>query len=713
MDRVRRWGQTNLCERDPERYDASFWRAHWRRTRVQGVIVNGGGIVAYYPSELELHYRARALGERDLFGEIVAAARGEGLAVLARMDSNRAGEAFYRAHPDWFCVDRAGEPVRAQGRYISCVNGPYYRDYIPRVLEEIIRRYRPEGFTDNSWSGLGRGTICHCTHCARTFRESTGLELPREADWKDPVYRRWITWSYETRLEVWDLNNRVTREHGGPDCLWLGMLNGNTIGQSRAFRNLPALGKRSRIIMCDHQSREFGYGFEQNGLNGKLLHGVMGWDRQVPESMAMYVRGARPFRLSANPPAEARSWMAAGFAGGISPWWHHITAQHEDRRQYETAEPLMRWHEENEQYLYDRDPIGAVGVLWSHENIDFHGRDDPEERVGLPWRGVVQSLTSARIPYLPVHADRLDDLPESLEALFLPDLAVVSDSQAAAVRRFVERGGGVIATGATGLRDAWGDPRSDCLLADLFGVRAAGAVTEPESLSEQSWEVYRTHTYLRISPEWSGSDPAPRSDARHPVLRGFEGTNILPFGGTMRRVTADPGTEVPATYVPAFPIYPPEFCWTVRPQTDIPALVAREHPSGGRTLFSAADIDRCAARYQLPDHTRLIANLVCWAARDRIPLRIDGPGALDCHLYRQGDRRILHVVNLTHCRGWPALADSPVPVGPFEVAVACGDSRPSRARLQVAGTEARIVNEGAEARFTIPSVAVHEMVILE
>jgi hypothetical protein len=49
--RTVRWGQTNLNELDPTRYDAEWWRAYWRRTRVQGLVVNAGGIVAYYPSE--------------------------------------------------------------------------------------------------------------------------------------------------------------------------------------------------------------------------------------------------------------------------------------------------------------------------------------------------------------------------------------------------------------------------------------------------------------------------------------------------------------------------------------------------------------------------------------------------------------------------------------------------------------------------------------
>src|SRR3954447_12492207 len=62
------WGQTNITEKDPIRYDIAWWRSQWQRTRVQAVIVNAGGIVAYYPSRFPLHHRAEFLGNRDLFG---------------------------------------------------------------------------------------------------------------------------------------------------------------------------------------------------------------------------------------------------------------------------------------------------------------------------------------------------------------------------------------------------------------------------------------------------------------------------------------------------------------------------------------------------------------------------------------------------------------------------------------------------------------------
>ena len=59
--RTYRWGQTNITEADPGRYDINWWRDYWKRTRVQGVVINAGGIFAYYPSKFPLHFRPSAL----------------------------------------------------------------------------------------------------------------------------------------------------------------------------------------------------------------------------------------------------------------------------------------------------------------------------------------------------------------------------------------------------------------------------------------------------------------------------------------------------------------------------------------------------------------------------------------------------------------------------------------------------------------------------
>ena len=695
--RVCRWGQTNITERDPDRYDIPFWRAYWKRTRVQGVILNAGGIVAYYPSKFPLHHRAEFLNGRDLYGELAQAAHQDGLAVLARMDCNRTAVDFYQAHPDWFARQATGEPHRIDDKYVTCVNSPYYDEYIPGVLREIIERSRPEGFADNSWSGLGRDSICYCDNCARKFRAVAGKPIPARKDWIDAGYRQWIQWNYQRRLEILDLFNRTTKDAGGADCLYIGMNSGSITSQSRSFRDLAEIAKRAEFMLLDHQARADESGFQQNGDTGKLVHGLLGWDKLMPESMALYQMGRPTFRLSAKPANESRMWMIEGIAGGIQPWWHHIGAWHEDRRAYRTAEPIFRWHEENEQFLINRQPVASVGVVWSQRNTDYYGRDESAELVDAPYRGVTEALLRARLPYLPVHADHIDRDAGRFAALVLPSVAAMSDAQCAAVKRFVAGGGGLVATGATSLYDEWGDPRPDFGLAGLFGAHAPSPTFGREGATRTT-----AHTYLRL----------PGGGERHPVLRGFEETDILPFGGALEPMRTDAGVTIPLTFIPDFPSFPPETSWMRVPKTDIPALVLSTR-GNARVAYLPADLDRRFGRDNLPDHGDLLASVFRWVAADRIPLDVRGPGLIDCHLYRQPDRLILHLVNLTNQGTWRAPLGDLIAVGPLQVRVKLPEGVKGKgAQLLVSKSKPAMAMRQGWATFEVRSVLDHEVVVI-
>jgi hypothetical protein len=711
--RVYRWGQTNITERDPLRYDIAWWREYWKRTAVQGVILNAGGIVAYYPSKFPLHHRAEFLNGRDLYGELASAAHTDGLAVLARMDSNRVAEDFFRAHPDWFARQLSGEPYRAEDKYVTCVNSPYYDEYIPGVLAEIAERSHPEGFTDNSWSGLGRDSICHCENCARKFRDRTSQALPRAKDWASPVYRQWIEWNYERRLEIWDLNNRVAKSAGGPDCLWIGMNSGSITSQSQSFRSFAEICKRSQMVLLDHQARSDAAGFQQNADAGKLVHGLLGWDKLMPESMSLYQNSRNTYRLAAKPAAESRMWMIEGIAGGIQPWWHHVGAYQEDRRAYRTAEPVFQWHKAQEKYLVNRRPVAAIGVVWSQKNTDYFGRDEAAQLVDAPYRGFTEALLRARIPYLPVNADHIARDANQFSALVLPNLGALSDAQCAAVRQFAAKGGGVVASGATSLYDEWGDPRPDFALADLFGAHA------PANRFPRRAGAQTAHTYLRLAPElrarvWgpkAGDEPAPVGE-RHAVLRGLDETDILAFGGVLETIRTEPGVLVPLTFIPAFPIFPPETAWMRQPKTDIPGLVLRT-AGQSRVAYLAADLDRRYTIDFLPDHANLLANLARWAAADRIPLEVQGPGLIDCHLYRQPGRLILHLVNLTNSATWRAPMEELIPVGPLRVRVQLpADVRARRAERLVGTGKLAITARRNWAEFELRSVMDHEAIVI-
>lgn len=716
---ITRWGQINITEIDPEQYDIPWWRKFWKETETQGVVINAGGIVAYYPTQIPLHRPAKYLGGRDLFGELCRAAHEDGLAVFARMDSNRAHEDFYKAHPDWFAIDANGKPYKAGELYVSCVNSPYYHEHIPAILKEIWQLYKPEGFTDNSWSGLDRKSICYCENCKKNFHNKTGQNIPLKKNWDDKVYKQWIRWNYDRRLEIWDLFNKTTKAIGGADCTWSGMNSGSLVEQSNRFRNYKEIAERADILMLDDQSRSNEEGFQNNARMGQLIHGILGWDKLIPESMALYNHSDAYFRLASKPVHESRMWMINGIAGGISPWWHMIAAYHEDRRMYHTAQPIFKWYKDNNEHLLNRKPIANVGLVWTQENTEFYGRDNAEELVELPWRGMAQALLRSRIPYIPLHADHIDRDAGQFAVLVLPNLAIMTNDQMAAVRRFVDRGGSLIATGDTSLYDEEGDARSDYGLSDLFG---AHLVTPPikRIVPTDKFAHVAYHTYMRLTPELRAQMKGPHTGKepqvtgnRHPILLGFEETDILPYGGLLEPLRLDAGAEVPLTYIPQFPTYPPETAYMRESKTDIPGVILRSNVKGGRVVFIPADIDRQFGHLNLPDHGNLLANIVKWTVKEDLPLTVEGAGMVDCHLYQQSGKLILHIVNLTNAATWRLPMDELIAIGPFKVKVKLPTSVSGKnIHSLVSGNNISARVENGFIKFEISSILDHEVFVI-
>jgi hypothetical protein len=127
-----------------------------------------------------------------------------------------------------------------------------------------------------------------------------------------------------------------------------------------------------------------------------------------------------------------------------------------------------------------------------------------------------------------------------------------------------------------------------------------------------------------------------------------------------------------------------------------------------------ADLDRRYASENLPDHASLLANVVRWAAADRIPLDVRGPGMIDCHLYRQPGRLILHLINLTNSAAWRAPMDDSIPVGPLQIKVQLPpDVRGGHGARLVATGKLSVTVRDKWAGFEVQSVLDHEVVVLE
>jgi hypothetical protein len=712
--RVTRWGQINITLDTANNFDIAWWRTFWKKTNTQGIVLNAGGIYAYYPTKIPNHYIAPLLGDNDLFGDLCKAAHEDGLVVFARMDSGSCVEQYYNVRPDWFAIDAEGKPYRSGDRYITCINSPYYKEHLPAVLTEIVTKYHPEGVTDNSWAGLGLRQPCFCQSCTKEFHDKTGHDIPRTTDWDDPVFREWIDWNYKRRAEVWEFFTKTTKTAGGPNCTWAGMVSGQVIS-SGDFRDLKDLCDRADIMMLDHQSRRDNAGFQQNAEAGKYIHGMLGWDKIAPESMRIYSP-----RLTSQTPQEAEMWMLEGFAGGIAPWWHTVSGYHEDRRRYDTVPPIYSWHKANEQFLFNRKPVASVGVVWSQGNTTWFGRNDTSNTVDLPWRGIIQALVRARIPFIPVHADHIDREAANLKTLILPNYGAMTDKHVESIKRFVDGGGNLFATGESSLYSQYGDQRPDYALADLFRAHTLQRQRTQTGEPSRGAAGSSLHTHLRLTPELgrnvdgphNGKEPVVTGE-RHPVFKGFDKTDILPFGGMLEAVKVDPGAEVLMTFIPVCPTMPPEDAWMRVTKTGIQGLIINTTASGSRIAFMPADIDRQFARNNYPDHGNLLANIIRWVSKDEIPLVIEGAGLVDCNLYQQPGRMILHITNLISAGTWRGPIDEYIPIGPITVRVRLPkDVTGKNLKMLVSNQKSVPAVKNGWSEFKVSSILNHEVIVI-
>ena len=122
-------------------------------------------------------------------------------------------------------------------------------------------------------------------------------------------------------------------------------------------------------------------------------------------------------------------------------------------------------------------------------------------------------------------------------------------------------------------------------------------------------------------------EPAITTGERHPVLKGFDETDILPFGGVLEPLRVDRRRRRfwPRSFRRFRSLRRKRPGCANRART-FPGLILNEAAGRGRVAFLPADLDRRFGRDNLPDHGNLLANLVRWAARDNLPLQVEGAG---------------------------------------------------------------------------------------
>ena len=165
--KIKRVGQTNFNERDPEQGDVEAWADYWASAKVEAVALSVSGPVAFYPTKVSFFHVSAYLNGRDLFGECLTAAKKRGIRVFGRMSSDIQfmDPKLLAAHPDWFRRDQKGElQSPAPDIAFTCQFTGQFTVQQPAILRELNERYDIDGIYMNGWPTM---QVCYCEACRK------------------------------------------------------------------------------------------------------------------------------------------------------------------------------------------------------------------------------------------------------------------------------------------------------------------------------------------------------------------------------------------------------------------------------------------------------------------------------------------------------------------------------------------------------------------
>jgi hypothetical protein len=533
--------QTNLREIDVT-LDIDAYMQQINKCKPDVVMINVGGIVANYPTELEYQYRNPRL-RGDFIGTLVERLKAKGIRVIGRFDFSKINERLAAKRPQWLYKGVKGETVNYNGQVHTCVNGGYQQEYLFKILGEAVDKYPLDGVFFNMIGyqtydySMNYHGICQSDACRKRFLSLYGLELPTVENPDDEVFRKYQDFRRKTSDEL--------------------------------FRRVKDFikSKRSSVAVCTYT--DAGVDIIRNESNSAFDRPLPEWNYSATDNVRTAMcswRNKAIGNVAINfPDYRCRHSSVSPYLTELrlvgnmlnDGWLDYCVIgtleNQEDRLVLENVHDIFGFHAQNEKWLSNTKPVADVAL------IKGGNRDE--------YKGLFRILSEEHILFDVISTKAIGKavtprLLEHYQVLVLPDIRNMSDAFCARLDAYVRGGGKILATGRTSTCDELGNPLGKVRLKSA-GVEAAFKV-----------RPHKRGSYLRIQPEDKKLLKDSKLDALDIVYLDSEFLECKASGSTGKLL----GYIMPAMFGP------PERCYyTV--VTDMPGLFYSKYGKGTVAFF--------------------------------------------------------------------------------------------------------------------------------
>lgn len=670
------WHPDFLAKLDAERYVELLEQA-----RVDTAMVYTGSClgICYWPTPYgHMH---DGLQGRDFIGEMVERCREKDINVI--LYYNFWSKWAYDTHPEWRFVSAKGEGTAdylwQPGRYgVCCLNSPY-RDFLIRQVEDLVSRYDAQGV----WIDMIHWpySVCYCGYCRKRYLEETGQELPRRVDWHDPDWirlqrarERWIA-EFAEAITAAVKRIRPDMSVGHQCASW-------TVGWQNGLTN--AFFRQTDYTSGDFYGDALFQSFTCKALYHLTENKPFEFMTSRSPDLTHHTTMKSPELLRAHAYAALSNHSAFLVIDAIDP------AGTIDPSVYEAIGGVYRELEPYAPYFRpDAESCQDVAIYMNFESeieLADNGKPVLETQIEKTFMknamNAAKALIEHHIPYGVITRKNLGELSR-YQVLVLPNLAMMDEGEAEAIRQFVRAGGSLYASKGSSLIDKEGNRLTNFMLADVFGA---------DALSETG----ETVTYAA---------PVNEGDAR--FLR-YSARTPLTLLGTQLKTEARSGSSVIARLL--LPYTRPDDASKCASAISNPPGKETGHPSivendygAGKCLYAAGNPEAVDSG----EHRAVFARLIRSLAARPFAFEAEAPKSVELTLFHDADeeRYLLHLLNFQ--KELPNI-----PVYRIPVKVRLNGRVPSGVKLASPEQPLAFTIDGDCVKFEVPKLETYALCVI-
>ncbi|WP_026630380.1 family 10 glycosylhydrolase [Dyadobacter alkalitolerans] len=412
------------------------------------LLINAGGIMAFYPTKLDFHYTNPFMKE-NVLGDVIKKCHQNNIKVIVRFDFSRVHESIYKAHPEWCYISPKGERIINTDMYVVSINAPYVQEKAFKIIEEVIDMFPIDGIflnmpgyqVNNPYEGKYHGIDQNEFDKKAFAAYSNGKVLPTEENKADSLYQKYLAFKKHT-VEDWSerLHKLVkSKNEQIAICTYSDKFVDIIRHESQSMTTLPYWP----YTASDNVS---------NAVNSFPDHII---------SNASIQQISFQSRYNAVEPQEVQIRLYENIANGsgLDLSMMGDMRGYEDERNYGVIKKVYAFHEQHEQYFGKYKSLAKIAIIapgaW------------PNGEPMQEYRGVQLMLREAHIPFDIIEDGQIGNLAEKVNGyklIILPEITYLKPEAIQVLKDASKAGTHLIATNRT----MFDSPET---LQELFGAK--------------------------------------------------------------------------------------------------------------------------------------------------------------------------------------------------------------------------------------------------